>query len=126
MEPFDAQGKSRPLHIEQALNVIDFARGPIVPLRVAQTAAGAAEVSLVELARCEYFDLQRRTISGAVEVATHNGCLIWLVIEGELQIENDPSGQPLRLGETLFVPAACGAVRATTRGPCIVLEVRLP
>jgi mannose-6-phosphate isomerase len=52
----DSRGNVRKLHIEEALACVDWARGPVKPLHVAEVANSKA--ALVPLAQTPYFDLR--------------------------------------------------------------------
>ena len=100
-------GKPRPLHVEQALAVIDDTTGPVSPIAPQPT----AEPGVEQLVACEKFLLDRRTID-APHVLRTNACpLIVAVLSGSLRIGGDACNEPLSAGDTALVPACCdGAV----------------
>jgi len=114
-------GKPRPLHLAQALECIDFARGPIEPH------AGAAVADGVErLVDCPQFVLERRTLTSPTELGGEDRCRFLAVLEGSLTIAGDAAAEPLRAGDTLLLPAACGPVLAAPRPTAVLLECYLP
>ena len=117
----DADGKSRPLHIEQSLEVIDFQRGPVhvqtpVPL------AGLAE----RLVACDKFVLDRWQFDRPVELTTDNAFHLLAVIAGEVLLESGTVSETLPLGSTVLVPAVRGAVNIVPSDSATLLEVHLP
>lgn len=115
-------GKPRQLHIEQALPVIDFERGPVHAAQPQPT-----EREFVErLVQCDKFVLDRWKFSEAAELGGDQRCHILAVLEGEVHVTGDPAERPLTKGETMLVPAACGAVTLTPRGDAVLLDAYLP
>jgi mannose-6-phosphate isomerase len=111
----DAQGQSRPLHIEKALEVIRFGKqsgGRIEPVRAVR-----GSITETYLAACPYFAAEKWDFHGKISTASsreHFDLLIFL--EGSGRIEW-PSGRaayapaqlwmvPAALGEYQFFPAA--------------------
>lgn len=97
----DAEGKSRELHIEQGLEVIDFERGPVTLSQRKELEGGWTELvacdkfTLLETKATHWIDLPRGQASiltipaGAAEVIWTNGAV------------------KLSQGTTLLVPVAC-------------------
>ncbi len=117
-----ADGKPRPLHIEQALEVIDFDRGGVSPVEPIAEDHEGVEM----LVRSDKFVLRRWTITSPQLLSTDRRCHLVSVVEGELEVEGDPCGEPLRRGSTILVPAALNSVRMTPRGKTVVLLANLP
>lgn len=119
----DSSGKPRPLHIEQALQVIDFARGPVE----LQKPQGNEEGALQRLVGCDKFVLSR--VAGAADVPIGGDGLfhILAVVCGKAALTSgDWEAEHLELGETLLVPASCGAGRLQLPPGAEVLEAHLP
>lgn len=115
-------GRPRPLHVDQALAVIDEHRGPMSP----QTPAATNEPGVERLVACDKFVLDRRTIAEPHALQTGGRPQIVAVLSGGIQIEGDPSGQPLQPGNTALVPASCDGVVLRPIGPTQVLTAGLP
>src|SRR5487761_1241005 len=80
-----ADGRPRSLHVEQALDVIDFASGPAGP----QTPRPAGRPNVERLVECDKFVLDRWQ-TGSPETIGGDGCFHLLaVIDGELTIAGD-------------------------------------
>jgi mannose-6-phosphate isomerase len=118
----DAQGKSRPLHIDQALATIDFEAGPVSPQEPKPTDRPHVE----RLVQCDKFILDRWRWRGREPIGDDKRLHLVAVLEGEVEIESDPAGAPLRPGETMLIPASTGALSATARGPAMMLDITLP
>ncbi len=118
----DADGKSRPLHVEAALEVIDYGRGPVDP----QAPRATPDPEISQLVACDKFVLQRWRFDQPKTLPDDHRCRLLAVIEGALSIEGDPAGQPLTLGETILVPAVAGKVRLTAHGRATILVMYPP
>jgi mannose-6-phosphate isomerase len=116
-------GQPRPLHIAQALEVIDFERGPVMPVAPMPT----DRPQVARLAACDKFVVDRWEIALPREVGADDRFHILAVIEGSVGVADDPAGRPLRLGETLLLPAAAGPLRIDPQPPrAVVLDIYLP
>jgi mannose-6-phosphate isomerase len=108
----DARGKSRQLHIEQALACIDWKAGPVEPIRVADfrdPPAGPLEQR--GLVRCPYFELDFVRSGESFECGGAGRTQILTVIHGA----GDLAGEELRAGDTWLLPASLppGQLRPT-------------
>jgi mannose-6-phosphate isomerase len=118
----DADGKPRPLHIEQSLATIDYDRGPISAVAPAATDDPGRE----RLVDCDKFVLDRCTLEGPCTIGGDDRFHLLISVEGSVEIEDDPSGDPLSPGQTCLVPAAAGALGLTPQGRAVVLDIYLP
>lgn len=117
----DAQGCLRPLHIEQALQCIDFSLGPVSPLAPRQLDAndGLSE----ELIETEHFVWRRHTLAGApFRTSVDNRCRILSLIEGHAQIVSSSGRELLAVGESLVIPAALDSVSIEPTPGAVLLE----
>jgi mannose-6-phosphate isomerase len=116
-------GKPRALHIAQALDVIDFQQGPVDPVRPIPI----DRPGVTRLVACDKFVLDRLELSATRAVGEHGRCHILLVLDGAVDLAGDPSGRPLKTGETALLPAAAGPVMLSPLGPrAVVLDAYLP
>lgn len=117
-----ADGKPRDLHIEQALAVTDFTCGPVNPIRI-DVAPDATET----LIQCDKFVLSKTCQFAPTQIGGDGKFHLLAVIGGEMTLANDPARRPIRLGETVLLPAT---MLATEMIPGIegveFLEVQLP
>lgn len=117
-----ADGKPRPLHIEQALEVIDFERGPVEPVKPKTGEQAGVEV----LVESDKFILERWTLTAERELPSNNRCHLVSVVEGALDVEGDPCDGPLPRGGTLLLPASLPGVRLSPQGKTVALVAHLP
>lgn len=117
-----ADGQPRQLHIEESLEVIDFDRGPVNP----QTPQPTDQPGRTRLVTCDKFVLDRIHGDQPWSVGGDDGCHLVAVVEGAAKIQGDPAETPLRMGESMLLPAACGAVEVTPQGATTVLDMHLP
>ncbi len=115
-------GQPRPLHVQQALDVIDFDRGPI-PVRTPES-TGVGHVE--RLATCDKFLVDRWQFSSAKSLGGDNRCHLLVPLQGEVAVERDACPRPLRSGEVALLPAAAGTVRLEPAGPVALLDIYLP
>lgn len=100
-------GRPRTLHVEQALQAIDWQAGPVGPL-VPVVSAGAPPGARSErIVQCPYFHLDRLTLERETPMETQGGLTLWMVIEGAAELRT-PSGycRTFGRGGTVLVPAA--------------------
>ncbi len=123
----DAAGKTRQLHLEQALEVIDFARGPVS--RQVPTVDSPHGRVLVD---CDYFTLReldtQATASRLATLSHHEEPLILMVTRGRVQLSGEGfETQSLNQGETVLLPACLSKVDvALVSDDAHLLEIRLP
>jgi mannose-6-phosphate isomerase len=115
-------GRPRELHIEQGLDVIDFAAGPIEPMRPVQT----DRPDVQRLVDCDKFILDRWCFERPQALGGDERFHIVMVLEGACQLEGDPSGQNLTAGETALIPASLGTITITPAGSAVLLDAYLP
>ncbi len=124
----DAEGNSRPLHIEQALEVIDFSSGPIVMQPRAdlasmdQTSSGFNRSCLVD---CEKFQLFQYG-SGELQIAGDDAFHILTVPKGGATLRFQNVEIDLPLGESVLLPAASTRCSVTVGEGSILLSASLP
>lgn len=115
-------GQPRPLHLAEALDVIDFAAGPIEPSVPVPLNPLPGE----RLVSCAKFVLQRWRLASEITIGGDECFHLLVVVEGEVVVEGDPTGASLRFGDTMLLPASLGKTRLTPVRPSVVLDVYLP
>lgn len=118
----DKDGKSRPLHTQQSLEVTDYQRGPVDPQTPQPTDTSGTE----RLVECDKFILDRTRRSDALELELAERFHLLSVIAGGLTLEACDNTIELQLGQTVLVPASCGSVRLTPQSECTWLDMYLP
>ncbi len=102
-------GQPRPLHVDQALEVIDFSRGPVE----AQTPMATDQPGLSRLVHCDKFTLDRWDLSAPRELGGDGRLHVLLVERGEVAVEGAHTGGAMPMGTTILLPAALEPVRVT-------------
>jgi mannose-6-phosphate isomerase len=115
-------GELRELHVEQALAVIDYQRGPVR----AQQPIPTENPHLERLVSCDKFVLDRLKVSERAHVGGDERCHVLAVIEGSVRLSGDPGNRPLGKGGVILLPAAAGSVELEPDGESIVLDAYLP
>lgn len=117
----DADGKPRPLHIDQSLSTIDFTRGPVQP----QTPL-PLDGEYEELVRCDKFVLGRYELTGSVDIDLKKNFHLLACIGGHATIHAGDHLRGIEKGATLLVPAVCGSIRIEPQPECNLLAMHLP
>jgi mannose-6-phosphate isomerase len=118
----DRDGKPRDLHVQQAFDVIDFARGPVDPIEPRPT----DKLFVERLVVCGKFVLDRWQVNEPQTLATQDRFHILSMVEGTATIQGDESSHVLRRGDTALIPAACSSVAITPQGNAGILDMYLP
>ncbi len=120
-----ADGKPRELHVEKAMESIDFHRGPVNPL-VPQVQDLGGGGRLERLARSSYFAIERLRISGPTDVGRPDRFNILMGLQGTCQIVHGERRVRLEFGETVLLPASVGECRIEPQGNAVVLTCVVP
>ncbi len=115
-------GKPRPLHVDAALDVIDFQRGPVDPVVPRPTGQADCE----RLVACEKFILERWHLTASRRSHVGDSPVLLACLEGRARIAGDPSGQPLEVGQTILIPACCPATEVIPEPRALLLAITLP
>ncbi|TWT65231.1 type I phosphomannose isomerase catalytic subunit [Allorhodopirellula solitaria] len=109
----DADGQPRTLHIKQSLDVIDFQSGPVSPVSPIPVAGDAGAATLVN---CDKFKMQRYSLHETRSIPTDGKFQIVAVLSGMIRVASDPSGDVLRKGDTMLVPACVESIEVEPVG----------
>lgn len=127
-------GKSRALHLKEALEVVNFDAQPVTSgpshLRTHQH----EDLLMCELVQCEFFNLTRIEFDEGSVLLPPEMCdrqsQVWIVLSGQGVLDwAGQSGVALATGDTVLVPAATDPQRPSYMrvvSPCTVLAARLP
>jgi mannose-6-phosphate isomerase len=117
-------GEPRELQVDQAMDCIDFAEGPVD--RVTPVLQSATPVKREQLFACEYFRLWR--IGGELPFSVGAVGLprVLVCIEGGGEIEQGYATYAVGKGDVLFLPAVVGLCTLRPRGAVNLLEIALP
>lgn len=120
-------GRPRPLHIEQALDVTDYSIGPISP-QMPQ----ANDDGLETLVRCDKFVLKQATFDSTspgkkVLISNLTSPVIVTVVKGNASLVSEQGWcHRARIGESFLIPAAAYALEIMSRDDAVLLLVFLP
>jgi mannose-6-phosphate isomerase len=118
----DRDGKPRPLHIQKALDVIDFQRGPVSPV----TPRSADEPNVERLVACDKFILDRWKIDTAKPRPADDRFHILTVVDGDVLVSHMDGAFKLQRGGTILIPAAKSVTDSSVQGRGVVLDMYLP
>ena len=116
----DENGKERDLHIEEALDVINFSA-----TKEPKTAYTPDLNKVVPLVECEYFvtnsiRFQREIIRSYVSL---DSFVVYMCIDGNFEIEVNGEKTKVEKGETVLIPAIIDEVKLIPSGEATILEV---
>ena len=97
----DAQGNTRPLHVEKALEVSDLTRAADV-VEPQQTVVEGCTIT--QVAKCPYFSVAKLEINDGVSLVNSDSFQAVLITNGEGTID----GVPFVQYDTFFIPADYG------------------
>jgi mannose-6-phosphate isomerase len=120
-------GKTRTLHVDQALACMHFAQQPGRPTPTPAT--GPLHEPESRLVSCEYFNLQQVRLRARTDDAIDIGRpIVWIMLEGraEITVDDLPEPVPFTRGDTVLLPAAMNRPRLKTLTDCLWLEVTFP
>jgi mannose-6-phosphate isomerase len=119
-----ADGKPRELHIRQAMESINFKRGPVNPIKPQREsiAFGTSE----RLARSDYFALERLSISSPARVGRSDRFTILMGLEGASDVVYGGKATLLPFGQTLLLPAIVGECEIIPHGNAVILNCVVP
>lgn len=128
-------GQPRKLHIEEALNAIDYTAHIITP----QQAHSTDRPHVQRLVACDKFVLDRWRLADQQPLGGDDRFHILSVLEGELFVgssqavesrgsttSDEVSLLSLIRGQTVLIPASLPGVTLAPRGECILLDMYLP
>jgi len=118
----DAHGRPRPLQVAEALEAIDYHCGPAR----AQVPQPTDRPHVRQLVSSDKFVLDRWSLDSAQLVGGDDRFHILSVLGGAVEVAGDPTGRPLKLGDTALIPSGCGPVAILPHGPADLLDIYLP
>lgn len=107
-ERTDDKGNKRPLHIKEALEVIDFNNSQSYLNKGLKTAV-SEKINKTYLVANKYFSVEKLDINGCLEnYAGGDRFYIYIVISGAGQIVYNRDKIEIKLGDSLLIPASMG------------------
>jgi mannose-6-phosphate isomerase len=120
-------GRPRMLHLEQALECIDFSGRPEPDQQRSHVAGLFTTVS--RLVTAEQFKLEKvRMTEGVEEPVPYDQPVVWIVLEGQAEVRVAGVKEPTRFGrgDTVLLPASMKKPVIKTLSDCVWLEVTFP
>lgn len=120
-------GRPRELHIEQALECINF--GPEDHRAETRSHVAGAFTTVTRLVTCPYFILEKVRFSEGVEQAIpYAQPVVWVILEGQVELSVEDVKERFRFGrgDTVLLPAEMREPTIRTVSDCIWLEVTFP
>ena len=118
----DSEGKPRQLHVEEALDVIDYDAGPVGP----QTPQPADRADTERLVECDEFILDRMALNGTTRIGGDGRFHLLTVLAGSIRVQRDPTREHVFKGQSILLPAACGSLKVAPGSPTELLDMYLP
>lgn len=121
----DANGNKRPLHIEKALEVIDFNSRNRLEKAAGLTIQPKKDIQKNYLVANPYFAVELDTIQGTMEeLADGSKFYVYFLTEGSGEILYSNGSVPVTRGESVLIPASLGAY--TLKGDLKALKAYVP
>jgi mannose-6-phosphate isomerase len=120
-------GKPRKMHVEEALQCIDFEKSDEPEQRRAHTAGFFTTVT--RLVTSEFFKVEKvRFVEGVEEAVPYDEPVVWMMLEGTAEVRVAGIKEPIRFGrgETVLLPAQMKNPVIKTLSDCVWLEVTFP
>ncbi|MBK9710637.1 MAG: class I mannose-6-phosphate isomerase [Kouleothrix sp.] len=118
----DTQGQPRELHIERALDVLDYAAAP--PALVEPRRIDEARTLLVT---CPYFAMERWSLAAPLRAGTTPESFeILTAIDGAAELEWKDGALRLARGESVVLPASLGGYQLSPEGSATLLRCYVP
>src|SRR5215217_423852 len=122
----DAAGRSRELHVDVGLSVVDAAARPEVIPPVALGPGSGRRL----LAACRYFALEQLNLvigeEEALELVAPESAQVVTCLTGEARLTANNAAVTLAAGETMVIPAACHGARLRALAPAMLLRTWVP
>jgi mannose-6-phosphate isomerase len=118
----DRDGKPRPLHVAEALDVINFERGPVQPI----PAAPLDTPGVTPMVECDKFKLDHWQVNKRQRVGSHDQFHIYSVIAGNVSLIVGSEHTYLGRGDTALIPASIVDFEIQPYGSVRFLDMYLP
>lgn len=118
----DSDGNGRELHVEQAVDAIDYSFYDDYKTNYNQNATEA------EIGRSQYFVTNRLVIEDSVKrnYADYDSCIILMCLEGDGTLNYEEESITYRLGDSILIPNSIFEIAIEAHASTKLLEVRIP
>lgn len=120
-------GQLRKLHVEQALDCIDFSGAPEIIQQ--RSHVGGIHTTVTRLVACDYFIIEKvRMTEGIEESIPYDEPVIWMMLEGSAEVRVNGMTETTKIarGETVLLPAGMKNPVIRTLADTVWLEITLP
>jgi mannose-6-phosphate isomerase len=117
-----SDGQPRPLHIRESLEAINYKLVGVRP----QVPRPTERAGVERLVECDKFVLDRWRSHTPGQLDADGRFHILSVLEGAVSVSGDPSGEPLKMGQTMLLPAAAAGCRLEPLARSTILDIYLP
>jgi mannose-6-phosphate isomerase len=122
---YGPDGKPRALHIEQALESINFERGPVEPIATRAESLRGRDTR-EHLSRSAYFVLERLNISQPIELGQSDRFTILMNLAGSFDVRYQTQATRVDLAQTLLLPAGASPFEIVPLEHCQILTCVVP
>ena len=117
-------GKPRQLHIQESLESLDYATGPVDAVVPEVVADGPNRVE--QLVDCHYFQLRRLTLSRPCSSDSPARCRVLMVVDGNASIIWNSGRITMTAGSTALIPASLDVIQIVPEPSVTILETITP
>ena len=110
--------------VPQALECIDFARGPVNPVKPVQLSDGTH--TFEELVRCDHFVIRRHVGVDSFRLKTDDRFRIVMLLDGHAAMSADNQTRDLSRGQTALLPACTKQIEIAPCSRVTLLEILHP
>ena len=118
----DADGKGRELHVEEAVDAIDYS------FYEEYKTVYDRDSKEVEIGKSEYFITKRLLITDSIlrDYTSFDSCIILMCLDGDGRINYDVGSVSYKLGDSILIPNSINKIEITSTTSTKLLEVRIP
>lgn len=117
-------GKPRTLHVDKALDVIDFS-GKLAKGKLSGLSVDEEGGSRTYYVACSYFAVEKLECHGCMDERADGSKFFTLtVVEGEGEIAYSRGRQPFKAGDSVLIPACLGDYKV--KGKCTIIKAYVP
>jgi mannose-6-phosphate isomerase len=98
-------GVKRELHLEKAVEVINFSEIPKILTEVERKKVKIMESEIEELTRCHHFNIDKLNIKGKLEDEINKNFKIYSILKGSGELIYENTKYDISTGDTFFIPA---------------------
>ncbi|UUV19680.1 class I mannose-6-phosphate isomerase [Fusobacteria bacterium ZRK30] len=115
-------GKFRELHLEKAMEVIDYGNTPQISTNETRKSVKFDGGSKQEIVRDRYFNIDKLLVEDSHKDLDENSFMIYSILEGEGNLNCDGEIYPIKKGDTWYIPPKLGV---TLEGKLEILKTFL-